>query len=281
MADFSSAWLLRKKQFQSLSGVTPDQFRRMVSTLRPYWKQRVLGPKNRSGRPYGVGGLEDHLLILLIVYRCHITQDFLACLYRVDKATICRSLRRIETLARRVLGVSRQVKVTEEEAQALILDCTEQQVHRPARKQRCWYSGKKKRHTIKNEIIITEHGRIVSVSDDAPGTVHDLTLRRRGPPLPKGAIAYADSGYQGYQEDHPALEIPYKKSKKKPLAQKPLAKDERAYNHALSRFRVRVEHSIARLKRFRILSDRFRYPRKSHATKFSIIAGITNMAAGF
>ena len=159
MTDFSSAWFLGKKQFQSLSGVSPDQFRKMVIMLRPHWQQRIMAPKNRSGRPYGVGGLEDHLLVLLILYRCHITQDFLACLYRVDKATICRSLRRIEGLARRVLGVKKQIKVTAEEAQALILDCTEQQVHRPARKQRCWYSGKKKRHTIKNEIIITEKGR--------------------------------------------------------------------------------------------------------------------------
>jgi IS5 family transposase len=276
MADFSSAWLLRKKQFQSLSGVGPEHFQKMIALLRPHWRQRIVEVKNRDGRPYGVGGLEDHLLVLLIVYRCHITQDFLACLYGVDKATICRSLKRIETLARRVLGVKKQIKVTEEEAQALILDCTEQAVHRPARKQRCWYSGKKKRHTIKNEIIITERGRIVSVSDDAPGTVHDIALRRRGPPLPEDATAYADSGYQGYQEDFPALEIPYKKSKKKPLA-----RDERAYNHALSRFRVRVEHTIARLKRFRILADRFRYPRKTHAAKFSIIAGITNIIAGF
>lgn len=163
-----------------------------------------------------------------------------------------------------------------EEAQALILDCTEQPVHRPARKQKSWYSGKKKRHTIKNEIVVTEKGRIAAVSDDAPGTVHDIAIRRRGPPLPKDAHVYADSGYQGYQDDHPALDIPYKKSKKKPLT-----KDERAYNHGLSRFRVRVEHAIARLKRFRILADRFRYPRKSHAAKISIIAGITNLTAGF
>jgi hypothetical protein len=247
----------------------------MVALLRPHWQKHVVRKKNRDGRPYGVGGLEDHLLVLLIVYRCHITQDFMACLYRVDKATICRSLKRVERLARRVLGVKRQIKVTTEEAQALILDCTEQPVYRPTRKQKCWYSGKKKRHTIKNEIIITEHGRIASVSNDAPGAVHDITLRRRGPPLPKDARAYADSGYQGYQDHHPGLEIPYKQSKKKPLA-----KDERAYNHALSRFRVRVEHAIARLKRFRILSDRFRYPRKSHVIKFSIIAGIANIAAG-
>lgn len=36
-----------------------------------------------------MGGLEEHLLVLLIVYRCHITQDFLARLCRVDKGTIC------------------------------------------------------------------------------------------------------------------------------------------------------------------------------------------------
>ncbi len=111
MADFSSAWLLRKKQFQSLSGVTPDQFRKMVILLRPHWKRWVVGPKNRDGRPYGVGGL-------------------------------------IEGLARRVRGVSKQIKVTAEEAQALILDCTEQPVYRPTRKQRCWYSGKTNAPTI-------------------------------------------------------------------------------------------------------------------------------------
>jgi hypothetical protein len=81
MVDFSSAWLLRKKQFQSLAGVTADQFYKMVCLLDPHWERRIEEPKDREGRPWGVGGLEDHLLVLLILYRCHITQDFLACLY--------------------------------------------------------------------------------------------------------------------------------------------------------------------------------------------------------
>lgn len=194
----------------------------------------------------------------------------------MDKATICRALRRIEPLAKRVLGVKRAIHVTEEEAQALLIDATEQPVERPQRGQKCYYSGKKKRHSIKNEIIATEKGRIVSVSKSAPGTVHDMTIRRRGPPLPEDARAYADSGYQGYQEDHPALDIPYKKPKTGKLS-----KQEKDYNHALSRFRVRVEHAIGRMKKFRILADRYRYPRSQHSVKFAIIAGITNMLAGF
>lgn len=276
MSKFNSHYLLHKKQFRSLTGVTPDIFLQMVERLRSPWERRITGRKNRSGRPYGVGGLEDHLLVLLILYRCHITQDFLACLYGVDRATICRTLKRTERIMQRVLGVKRRIIVSEEEAQALIMEATEQPVQRPKRKQRCYYSGKKKRHTIKDEIIRTEKGRIVAVSKSAPGTVSDITIRRRGPPLPKNARMYADSGYQGYQNDHAALEIPYKSSKHNPLT-----KDQKAYNHALSRFRVRVEHSIGRMKVFRILADCFRYPKAGHHTKTSIIAGIVNIMAGF
>ena len=276
MARFNSAWLIDKRQFRSLTGVEADIFRELVLRLRPLWRQRIEVPKNRSGRPWGVGGLEDHLLVLLILYRCAVTQDFMACLYRTDKSTISRSLRRIDGLAARALGVKRAIRVSRKEAEALIIDCTEQPIQRPSRKQRCWYSGKKKRHTIKSEITITEQGRIVGVSKPAPGRVHDLEIRRRGAPLPKGAHAYADSAYQGLQRDHSGIEIPYKKTKTRPLT-----KDERAYNHALSKFRVRVEHAIARLKSFRILSETYRYPKARYGVKISTVAGILNIAAGF
>lgn len=275
MAYFNASTLLHKRQFRYLAGVTPDIFNQMVYRLRPAW-DNLHRKKNRSGRPYGVGDLEDHLLVMLILYRCHITQDFAGLLYGVDKATICRALGRIEPLVKHVLGVKRAIRVTSAEAQALLIDATEQPVERPQRKQKCWYSGKKKRHSIKNEIITSQAGRIVCVSPSSPGTVHDITIRRRGPPLPEGSRGYGDSGYQGYQEDHPDFDIPYKKPRKGKLT-----KEEKHYNHALSRFRVRVEHAIGRMKNFRILADRYRYPRPRHSVKFAIIAGITNLIAGF
>ena len=276
MAKFNSAWLLRKRPFRSLTGVDAGTFQKMVQRLRPHWRDRVIAPKNRAGRPWGVGGLEEHLLVLLILYRCCVTQDFLACLYQTDQAAISRSLWRIERLAVKVLGVTRQIKVSREEAKALIIDCTEQPIQRPVRKQRCWYSGKKKGHRIKTEIIVTAQGRIVSRSNPATGRTSDISVRRRGPPLPKGSRAYADSGYQGLQDEHPDVEIPYKKSKRHLLT-----KDEKEYNRGLSRFRVRVEHAFARLKSFKMLSERYRYPRATYATKFAIIAGVVNLMAGF
>ena len=92
MAKFNSAWLISKRQFRSLTGIETGTFRTLVDRLRPHWRERIVAPKNRPGRPWGVGGLEDHLLVLLILYRCAITQDFMACLYRTDKSTVSRSL---------------------------------------------------------------------------------------------------------------------------------------------------------------------------------------------
>ena len=108
MVQLNASSLLYKWQFRYLTGVTPEIFLSMAARLRPSW-DRLCRRKNRSGRPWGVGGLEDHLLVMLILYRCHITQDFLGLLYGMDKATICRSLRRIEPLAKRTLGVKRSI----------------------------------------------------------------------------------------------------------------------------------------------------------------------------
>ncbi|MBV8739560.1 MAG: hypothetical protein JO007_20355 [Alphaproteobacteria bacterium] len=82
------------------------------------------------------------------------------------------------------------------------------------------------------------------------------------------------------QQDHPHTELPYKRSKKKPLIG-----GKRAYNHALSRFRVRVEHKIAQIKPFQLLAKRLRYPKMTYAAKFALkfalVAGIVNIASGF
>ncbi len=104
----------------------------------------------------------------------------------------------------------------------------------------------------------------------------DEGLPSGGPPLPKGSCAYAGSGYQGLQNEHPDVEIPYKKSKNRPLT-----KDERAYNRGFSRFRVRAARAFAKIKSFRMLSERFRYPRATYAAKFAIVAGVVNRMAGF
>ena len=76
------------------------------------------------------------------------------------------------------------------------------------------YAGKKKRHTLKTEYTVTAWGRIASVSPSYPGSHHDLTIRRSGPRLPRGAHLYGDSAYHGYDKEHSSVYFPYKKPKK-------------------------------------------------------------------
>ena len=151
-----------------------------------------------------------------------------------------------------------------------------QPIERPKKDQKVYYSGKKKRHTLKTEIRITLKKRIVRVSKERPGSLHDFALYKEEQPLDKDTRGYADSGYQGLDKVHQATEIPYKASKHKPLIE-----GEKEYNTALSRLRVKVENVFAQLKTFKILSDRYRNKRKRYNIKFNIIAGSVNMKNGF
>ena len=273
----SASQLRRSTCFRRLTGVSVVTFDRMVEQLRTSW-EAAERRKTKSGRPWEVGGLENHLLIMLLYYRCYVTQEFIGFFWQVDRSVIYRAIRRVERHAQPLLGVRRDPKITRREAEALIVDCTEQPIERPGvdAVQRTHYSGKKKRHTLKTEYVVTGKGRIASVSDSHPGSRHDLTIRREGPKLPKAARVYADSAYQGYEREHASLDIPYKKPKGGELND-----EEKDYNRGLGSFRVAVEHRIGRTKRFRIVAERFRNPRDTHHTKTSIIAGLVNIEAGF
>jgi hypothetical protein len=55
----------------------------------------------------------------------------------------------------------------------------------PAKTNRSFYSGKKKRHTVKTEIRITPKGEIAHVSRSVPGSCHDFALYKKEPSVHK------------------------------------------------------------------------------------------------
>ncbi len=73
---FSAARLRASASFVRLTGVSVATFDKMLKQLAGPWEKAQLH-KAKSGRPWDVGGLEDHLLIMLIYYRCYITEEFL------------------------------------------------------------------------------------------------------------------------------------------------------------------------------------------------------------
>jgi len=154
-----------------------------------------------------------------------------------------------------------------------IIDATEQPVQRPKKKQKRYYSGKKKRHTHKVQLTVDQQGKIHSVSKTHPGKKHDLKVhqgqKKRDQFL--GVPKKGDSGYQGIGQDDAHAQIPYKKPKGGQLS-----KEQKQENHALSKERIRVENTIREIKIFKIMADPYRNRRKGHNIKLNIIAGIVN-----
>jgi len=103
---------------------------------------------------------------MLIYYRCYVTQEFIDFLYRVDRSAACRAINWVESLAKPLFGVKREQRLSREDTEAVMLDCTEQPIQRLGddASQREHYSGKKKQHTLKTEYIVTEKGHIAGVS---------------------------------------------------------------------------------------------------------------------
>lgn len=81
-----------------------------------------------------------------------------------------------------------------------------------------------------------------------------------------------DSGYQGLQKIHANRVMPKKRSKKQPLS-----KEDKQRNREISSQRVVNENVIGMLKRFKIISDRYRNRRKRFGLRFNLIAAIYNL----
>ncbi|OHB18671.1 MAG: transposase [Parcubacteria group bacterium RIFCSPHIGHO2_01_FULL_56_18] len=81
----------------------------------------------------------------------------------------------------------------------------------------------------------------------------------------------ADTGYQGIQKIHANSTIPIKRKRNEVLT-----KEQKTFNHKLSSKRVVVENVIGFLKRFRIISDRYRNRRRRFGLRFNLIAGFHN-----
>lgn len=261
--------------FNRLFGVSVSQFEEILLKIEPQWQKQVINRYKRPGRDYKLE-LADMLLLLLLYYRSYITQMFVGFLFGIDDSRVCRIIQKLEPILAKEMALTKTKHLSQEEVETLIIDATELPIERPSRNQKRYYSGKKKRHTIKTEIRITRKGRIVHVSRSRRGAMHDFALHKEEPPIPPDSRAFVDSGYQGLDKMHQATELPYKATKTKPLD-----KEEKEYNHALSRYRVIVENIIGDIKTFKILSDRYRNKRKRYGIKFHIISGIVNLKNGF
>ena len=139
-------------------------------------------------------------------------------------------------------------------------------------RQRHYYSGKKKRHTLKSQIVVDKKSAKIICTDFTNGKRHDFRLfKESGLHIHPDIEVLADSGYTGLNKYHAKSRVSQRSSKKKPLT-----RGQKEQNKQLSSQRVLNENVIGKLKRFKILSDRYRNRRKRFGLRFNLIAGLYN-----
>jgi transposase len=288
--------------FRSFTGHTPEQFEALFAQFAPAHTQRcAASPTTKEGKPrqraFGGGRHSQHdlrtrLLMALIWRRIYPRFEVLGFLVSLNKtnvhAAVHDMLATLETMADfpcerpaadRKKRHSLAAVMDAFPAVRLVIDAKEQRIQRPkSRKeddrQKPYYSGKKKGHTLKNEIAVPPDGTIGAVSVSVPGgAVHDLTLQRQTRLVERldaaDEAALLDKGDDGLPHDYPdpTLYRPFKARRNRPLTA-----EQRDYNRHLSRQRIVVEHTNAQLNQFQVLAQVYRHARAGHSRVVRAVA---------
>jgi hypothetical protein len=292
----------RPAAFRSLTGYSPEQFDALFDDFAPAHTQRYQAStttkKEGTPRQRAVGGgprfhhdLKSRLLIALFWLRVYPTFEVLGFFFSLDKtnvhATVHDMLATLVTLAhfpferptaeRKKLHSPAAVMDAFPDVR-LVIDAKEQRVQRPKSskeedRQRPYYSGKKKCHTLKTQVAVEPDGRIGAVSPSVPGGgIHDLVLLRMTrlmERLSPEEAAMTDKGYQGLCNYYPEHRIyqPIKAQKNQRLTE-----DEKAYNRKIARYRIVVEHTNAQLNQYEVLSQVYRHELKGHSRVVRAVA---------
>lgn len=281
--------------FKHLTGLAVAVFDELAAQVVPAVEAAHRKKLDRPDRQRAVGGGDrfdlttaDQLLLTVIWLRQYPTNEVLGFLFGVSDSTASRVRTRCvpalekagkDTMRMPDPGAAHRKRLPallkDTPGLALVIDSFEQRTQRPKRRQRAYYSGKKKAHTLKSQVAVDEEtGRFVDVSDSVPGRWADIKLLKRSrlmKRLPEGVGGIGDLGYTGIRDLHPGGACP----RRKPRGQPRPAEDVR-YNRAFSRRRIVVEHALARLRRFRAVTDVNRHRRQGHAARVRACAGLVN-----
>lgn len=287
--------LKNKRLTLALTGLNPQEFLNLLPMFQQVWegKKQSDYEKNIRRRERKPGGgrkgflreMQDKLFFVLFYYKCYPTYDVLTFLYGFNRANGFRRQEQLTeileaTLGKKMVLPERRLKKVEEffemfpEAREVFIDGTERPTQRPknSKQQKDKYSGKKKRHTIKNIVISDKHRRIGFLSKTEGGRQHDFSmLKEHAPPeyIPIAIKQHLDLGFKGYHIQFPVHKISM--PERKPRIRE-LCRTKTEQNKKKSRIRVLVEHAIGGVKRFRITTDVFRNKVESSDDKAMLIS---------
>lgn len=263
------AYILSEEHFKRRFGVRRPIFFQMVEALRPLWRPSLKpGPKPKLD-------LNAQILVTLEYWREYRSYFHIGSSWGVSESTICRYVHWVETalIQNESFHLLGKKHLLQGGITVAIMDVTETPIERPTRRQRRFYSGKKKQHTLKCQLIMDAQTGAIICTFFGKGRQHDFKVfGASGIHFHPETKSLVDKGYQGIQKQHDNSELP----KKKPRGGI-LSREDKRYNRQLARARIGIEHVNARLKVFRILSGRYRNRRRRFGLRCNLIAAIYNL----
>jgi len=219
--------------FKAMTGLTVALFDDVVWDLGPAYGAAAYERKERPGRQRAVGGgrhcrleVRDEFLLTVVWLRHYFTQEALGYFFGVSDTTALRAIARalpvLEAAGRDTmrqpppsrrarLGVAEALRAYPELAdlddESRVVDSWEQRTQRPTdhKEADAHYSGKKKAHTLKSQIVVQlGTGSVLEVSPSVPGPVADPPLLRDSgmrERLGPDHRAMGDLGYVGADKD--------------------------------------------------------------------------------
>jgi hypothetical protein len=299
----------RKVHFKTFTGLSVEEFDDLVTSTRKDWEdlritRLTVGNPNRvrnigAGRKKILDAYEDQLLLTVMWLKTYSAYALFEYLFCIDESTVQRTIAQTLPLLQskfllpfpdpRKQKGRKKITSWEEMQKAfpdidevrdiLLGDATEQKVPRPEKKvkRKKYHSGKKKSFTIKTQIIVNGKGLFAHVSPSIPGRTHDYKLFKASDPpntIPKDVPLYLDSGYQGVNKDFPHLNaiVPFKRNR----SGKDLTRSQKIFNTKQRKTRVPVEHSISKIKKYKVLSDTYRNSLQNYNSVFKFVCNIVN-----
>jgi hypothetical protein len=259
---------MKVKAFRELS----EGFYRVVKEV--FRKEREINPGR--GRPWKLRRGEEMLFFILFYMKCYPTFDLLGCIFEISGSEACRWVHWLtpalkKHLQEELVLPERKVRSLKEFFRlypalgSIFIDGTERPILRPqsSERQKKYYSGKKKRHTVKNIVINDAQKRILAVTETVEGKKHDKTAFLESGTLehiPEEVAIVVDLGFHGIENEkgRRRIIIPHKKPRKRELPE-----ELKAENATIARKRVVSEHTISAIKRYGAVSPIYRN-RKSH-----------------
>jgi len=289
----------RPAVFKAMTGLSLAEFDTLAEEIVPLLLAAVDARRDRPRRDRAPGGghpfeltHRDQLLLTIVWLRHYPIAEVLGYLFGVSECTASRAIARalavLEATGRDTMrmpdpGRLRRRKLADLLADtpelAVIVDTFEQPIERPKDRAAAdtFYSGKKKRHTLKVQVVVDEEsGRFVEVSESFPGPTADITVLKSScvlERLPEGVGMIGDLAYIGMERLSPGVEAAA--PRRKPRG-KPRPEEDIGYNKEFSRRRVKVEHSIGRMRRFKVVSEVDRHHQRHHAARTRAVAGLVN-----